>query len=55
MTRREFTDQVKNSADVGEAKSDLMRVLVDLENNGLQSEADKLGKIIARLEYWQNS
>lgn len=53
MTKTEYTEQVKR--EMSYTKSALIRTMNNLYDRGLKREADRLGSIIGRLEYWQGS
>ena len=52
MNNKEKVDEIKH--DVNEPKSRLIRILSKLEEINTK-EAEKLSKIIMKLEAWQNS
>lgn len=52
MTKFEETRRLKR--EVSPIKSQLIRILGEIERKGLKRDADQLNSIIGRLEEWQN-
>lgn len=51
MSKRDQARYLKREA--GRAKHELLRILHEMELTGLKSEAQKLERIIIKLERWQ--
>lgn len=50
--QRETFDRITN--EINNPKSELIRIMDKLYNNGMEKEAEQLGRIIARLEAFQH-
>lgn len=58
MARRTKTQEKEiefATGSVNEPKRELIAIMGTLENAGLNAQADKLGRIIGRLERWQHT